>query len=83
MEVILGYAIGILAIYLIAKVISVPVRILTKLIFNGIAGGIMLFIINFVGAPFGITIGINIISALIAGFFGIPGVILLILLNNF
>jgi len=83
MDVILGYAIGIVAIYLVAKLLSVPIRILSKLVFNGIAGGITLLIVNWVGGSFGIVVGINVISALIAGFFGIPGVLLLIFINNF
>lgn len=83
MDVILGYAIGIIAIYLVAKLLSVPIRIIAKLIFNGIAGGITLFIVNLIGGSFGISVGINAISALIVGFLGLPGVLFLIFINNF
>ncbi|OHW61516.1 sigmaK-factor processing regulatory protein BofA [Andreesenia angusta] len=82
MDIIIGYGIGILAIYIVAKLLSVPIRIISRLIFNGIAGGITLLLVNFVGEIFGITVAINALSALIAGFFGIPGVVLLIFLNN-
>lgn len=79
LSVIAAYVVGILAIYFIGKMFLMPVRIIWKLIYNGIIGGIMLWIVNFVGASFGFSIGINFISALVAGFLGIPGVILLIL----
>lgn len=82
MDIIIGYGIGILAIYIVAKLLSVPIRIISKLIFNGIAGGITLLLVNFIGEVFGITVAINALSALIAGFFGIPGVVLLIFINN-
>ncbi|WP_297518693.1 pro-sigmaK processing inhibitor BofA family protein [uncultured Clostridium sp.] len=49
-----------------------------KLLINGVVGVILLWIVNFVGASFGITIGINIFTALIAGIFGIPGVIVMV-----
>lgn len=79
LSVIAAYVVGILAIYFIGKMFLMPVRIIWKLIYNGIIGGIMLWIVNFVGASFGFSIGINFISALVAGFLGIPGVILLVL----
>lgn len=79
LSVIAAYVVGILAIYFIGKMFLMPVRIIWKLIYNGIIGGIMLWIVNFVGASFGFSIGINFISALVAGFLGIPGVVLLVL----
>lgn len=82
MDIIIGYGIGILAIYIVAKLLSVPIRIISRLIFNGIAGGITLLLVNFVGEIFGITVAINALSALIAGLLGVPGVVLLIFLNN-
>lgn len=83
LDIIIGYGVGILAIYIVAKLLSVPIRIVSKLIFNGIAGGITILIVNFIGEIFGISVAINAISALVAGFLGVPGVLLLILINNF
>ena len=53
-------------------------KILFKLIGNALIGGVALMLINFVG----IHISINIITALITGILGIPGVILILLLQN-
>lgn len=56
-----------------------------KLAINGVIGVVLLFIINFVATSFGFdfNIPINILTALIAGIFGIPGVILMSLWQIF
>ena len=41
----------------------------------------LLFLVNFFGDPVGIYISVNFINALVAGFLGVPGVILLVLLK--
>jgi inhibitor of the pro-sigma K processing machinery len=80
----IGYfLISILALYIIVKVFSWPIRILFKLIVNGVLGALLLILVNFVGKYFGLYIGINAITALISGFFGIPGVIFLIIFKLF
>jgi inhibitor of the pro-sigma K processing machinery len=48
---------------------------------NGVLGVILLLLVNFVGSYFGISVGINIVTSLIAGFFGVPGVIFLIIVS--
>ena len=83
LNVIIAYAFGIILIYLVGRMLTMPIRLVFKLIYNGIVGGIMLWIVNFVGAYFNFTIGINPITALVAGFLGIPGVVLLILFKLF
>ncbi|WP_432642631.1 pro-sigmaK processing inhibitor BofA family protein [Acidaminococcus sp.] len=50
-----------------------------KLLWNGICGVILVWLFNLVGGIFGATIPINFVSALVAGFFGVPGVILMLL----
>ena len=54
-----------------------------KLIGNSIVGGIIIFLINLIGANFGFHIGLNIGTALVVGILGIPGAILLIILTLF
>lgn len=77
--VIAAYIVGILAIYFVGKMFLVPIKWVWKLIYNGVVGGVMLWVVNLIGAYFDFMIGINVISALVAGLLGIPGVILLIL----
>lgn len=52
-----------------------------KLLWNGICGVILLWLFNLVGGIFGMTIPIHFISALVAGFFGVPGVIVMLLMQ--
>lgn len=82
MEGVLYVIIGIFAIFIVAKLFRWPLKILVKLIVNGVLGAAALFLVNLVGASFGLHIGINAVTALIAGFFGIPGVIFLILFKT-
>ncbi|MGI6582851.1 MAG: pro-sigmaK processing inhibitor BofA family protein [bacterium] len=82
LTVFLSYAFGLLLLYLIARLFFVPLRILMRLLYNGIIGGLLLWLVNLVGSFFGVTIPINPITALAAGFLGVPGVVLLLLLRN-
>ena len=52
-----------------------------KLLWKGICGVILLWLFNLVGGIFGVTIPIHFISALVAGFFGVPGVIVMLLMQ--
>lgn len=71
--------IGIVILYVVLRLFKLPL----KLLINGIFGVILLYIVNFLGADFGINIGINILTALIAGTLGIPGVIALVIFQLF
>lgn len=73
----------IIGIFIIGKIFIVPIKVIMKLILNTILGAILLYIINIIGASFNFHIGINLITTLVTGILGIPGVILLILLQIF
>lgn len=75
------FVIAVLCLLILGKILAWPLKMLMKLVFNAIAGGILLLLVNFIGGPFGISIGINAVTALIAGFLGIPGVVFLIIFN--
>jgi inhibitor of the pro-sigma K processing machinery len=82
-NVIIAFVFGIFLIFLIGKLFLMPIKLVFRLVYNAIIGGIMLWIVNFIGGHFGFTIAINPLTALIAGFLGLPGVILLILFKIF
>jgi len=63
--------VGVVAIFLIYKLISIPFRF----VLNGILGCVMLLGVNWVGALVNFAVPVNIITALVAGIFGIPGII--------
>lgn len=81
MQTAIYFVIAVLSLLILGKILAWPLKILMKLVLNAVAGGILLLLINFVGGPFGINIGINAVTALIAGFLGIPGVVFLIIFN--
>ncbi|WDV45968.1 pro-sigmaK processing inhibitor BofA family protein [Clostridiaceae bacterium M8S5] len=81
LNVILAYAFGLILLYLVGWILIIPLKYIIKLLINGLIGGVVLLALNFVGKFIGFTIGINPITALVVGFLGIPGVILLLVLN--
>lgn len=79
MQYIVYFLVAAIALFVLIKIFTLPFKILGKLILNGILGVVLLIIVNFFGAYVNIYIPINITTALISGFFGIPGVIFLII----
>lgn len=79
--VVIAYFIGVILLYVIGRLLLIPIRIIFNLIVNAVIGGAMLLVVNLIGSFWGVTIGINPITALIAGLLGIPGVILLLALR--
>ncbi len=79
--VVIAYFVGVFLLYVIGRLLLIPLRIIFNLMVNAVIGGAMLLIVNLIGGIWGIFIGINPITALIAGLLGIPGVILLIALR--
>ena len=75
MDIVAGTAVAVLIFAVLGKVISLPFRIVWKLITNSVVGAIILW----VGNLFGAGIEITFLRALIAGFFGIPGVVVLLI----
>jgi len=82
-SVILAYLLGIILIYFIGRMFLMPIRLVFRLIYNGLVGGAMLWILNYVGAYFGFAVPLNMATALIAGFLGLPGVALIVLYKVF
>ena len=72
LEVLIGPIIGILIIWGLIKLVNLPLWLLK----NSIIGAVMLYISNFIGI---FTIKITFVHCLIAGVFGIPGIIGLII----
>jgi inhibitor of the pro-sigma K processing machinery len=80
-KILIAYIAGIIILFLLGKVLLVPLKVLIKLIINALIGGIVLLVINLIGGFIGFHIAFNIVSAIIVGTLGIPGVILLIVLK--
>lgn len=64
-----------------AKVFYWPIKIALKFAANSLLGGILLMLINYLGASFGVFIPVNILNACIVGILGLPGTIMLLILT--
>lgn len=80
-SVVLFFGLGLVLLYFTGWLLLVPLKFVMKLIVSGFLGALLLVIINVVGGVFDVTIAINPLSALIAGYFGLPGIILLLVLK--
>ena len=68
----------------VAAIVVIAVCVLLLwLLLNMASGIVLLFVFNFIGGFFGFSLGVNAVTALVAGVLGIPGVILLVLVQNF
>ena len=66
---------AVIGVYLLCRVLLLPLKWTMKLIYNGVLGGVGLWVVNAVGAFVGVTAPITVVTALVAGFFGLPGVV--------
>ncbi|MDD2496715.1 MAG: pro-sigmaK processing inhibitor BofA family protein [Desulfitobacteriaceae bacterium] len=66
-----------LLLFPLLKIIFMPLKVVFKIIINSAIGFILLWLINTFGGLIGFFLPINIVTILITGFLGIPGIILL------
>lgn len=76
-QIILIAGVALLLLYPAVKLLLTPLRLALKLLIHGGMGFILLWLINTFGGPLGFFLPINIVTILVAGFLGIPGIILL------
>ena len=75
--ILLAYALGIFALYVVGYMFLVPIKIILRLLINSVAGAISIVVINWIGSYWGIHISLNVLSAVIIGILGVPGAVLL------
>lgn len=78
--VLMGAA-GIFLLWLIIKLFLTPIKWIFKLLINTGIGFVGLWVVNFFGDFFGISLGLNWINALVVGVLGFPGLVLLLALK--
>lgn len=74
---------GVLLCVILFKIMAGPMKLVTKLLLNTAVGYVVLFIFDFFAEFFEISVGLNLVNAVIVGFLGIPGILLLVLLEVF
>lgn len=66
---------------LVLRILLKPIKWGIKLLIHAVSGFVLLWIINFVGGMIGLHLGVTWLSCIIAGIFGIPGVIVMFLMH--
>ena len=61
------------------RLIAAPMKLMVKLVVNSLAGLTCLWLLNWISGFTGIFFPINFVTAAIAGFLGLPGIVLLAL----
>ncbi len=77
---IVAYLVGLAALYFIGWLLLVPLKFLSKMLLNALAGGVLLVLLSMVGGIFSLPVSLNAVTALMAGFLGVPGVALVVFL---
>jgi inhibitor of the pro-sigma K processing machinery len=78
MENILALIVPVLIAIFVIKLLLSQVKLIWKLAANSISGFICLWLLNLASGLTGIVFEINFITALVVGFLGIPGILLLL-----
>ena len=81
MENFAALAIVTLLIFALMRLISLPIQWGLKIFLNSACGFVCLFILNSISGFTGIRFPINYITAMIAGFLGLPGIGVLALMQ--
>lgn len=63
------------------RVFSAPLRLVLKLLANTLLGFLALWIVTLTSAFTGISLGLNVLNALVIGILGLPGFVLLLLVQ--
>ncbi len=75
------FVLAIIALIVITKILSWPLKKILKLLINVAIGILMIIVVNIFGEGINLHIPFNIVTALVSGTLGIPGVICLIVLH--
>ena len=83
LSILLLIAAVIISAVVVLKIFAAPVKLVFKLLLNMASGFLLLILANLVSGFFDFSVPINTLSCLLSGVFGIPGVILLIVIKIF
>ena len=72
-----GFLVALILVLLIGKLVFKSVKVVVGFLINAIIGFVILWILN----HFNVGIPINLLTSVVVGFFGIPGIILLLVLK--
>ena len=80
-ELIASFAVGLALICLTGYLLLVSMKLLWRLLAGGVLGALALMLVNLVGALFGFSVSVNPFTAMAVGFLGLPGAVLVVVLQ--
>lgn len=82
MEKFAALIVPILLLFVLIRLMSLPIKLIWKLLINSGCGFLCLWLMNSISGFTGIWFPINAVTALTAGFLGLPGIALLALVQT-
>ena len=79
MENIIALIVPVLIAVLVFKLLFSQVKLIWKILVNSLSGFVCLWLLNLLSGFTGVLLPINLVTCLITGFLGVPGIILLVL----
>ena len=80
-ELVLAFAAGLLLMGFAGYLLLVPMRFLWRIAAGAVLGALVLFVVNALGSLVRFSVAVNPFTALAVGFLGLPGAILVIVLQ--
>lgn len=74
------FVLALVVVMVVLKVLGKSMKTITSILINALVGAVVLWVLSLIWPG---AIQINVISSLIVGFLGVPGVILVVLLQLF
>lgn len=78
---ILIFAVLISGVIGLVKLLAAPMKLIFKLLLNALFGFLALFVVNFIASYAGFYLHYTLINSLVVGILGVPGVIILVVLE--
>ncbi len=82
-DVLLAYCFAVILLYVLLRVLVIPLRYGLLILYNALVGGAVLLVVNLIGGLFGFHLALNPVTAIIVGFLGVPGLLLLAFFNYY
>ena len=77
----LTIAAAVIGILLLLRIFTRPIKKIFKFILHAVFGFVLLWLVNYFGAPLGVYLEPTLVNCLVSGFIGIPGVLILLVFN--
>ena len=79
MPLMIGAAVLLLLLFI--RIIRLPLKWMAKGALHAAVGFVALFVLNFIGSWVDLHLEVNLVNCLITGIFGVPGVIILLVIK--